>query len=142
MDQFISFITQHWILSTAFAATGVALLSLEFLNTTQGARQLSPQQVTQLINHEDAVIIDIRLNERFKQGHILSAINIPSAEVETQLEKLTAHRNKPVIVICDTGQTSATIAAFLKKHDFTRAVSMKGGLNAWKEHQLPLVKGG
>lgn len=140
MEQLGHFLLNHWILSAAFVVIILLLLILELLNQLKGIRQISTQEATSAINHKAALVLDVRPAERFKQGHIIDALNIPAAEIDKQQHKLKDHLTKPIIVVCDTGQNSGTIAALLKKQGFTDITCLKGGLTAWREDQLPLVK--
>lgn len=139
MDQFTTFLLQHWMLSTALLLIIGLLFAFEFRNKLTGVESISPQQATQFINHHNAVIIDVRPADRFQQGHIIAAINIPYAEIETHQAKLKNYQAKPIIIVCDTGQTSAKVAALLKKQGFTQSYSLSGGLAAWRNSQLPLI---
>ncbi|CAM4438473.1 MAG: putative protein YibN [Legionellaceae bacterium] len=140
METFIHFLLNHWILSSAFIIVTLLLLVIEMMNNLTGIAQISPQEATHLINHQNANILDIRPTERFMQGHIIGSINIPSSHIDQQYDKLKAEINKPLIIVCDSGQNSRNIASLLKKQGFSSIVALKNGLNAWKENQLPLVK--
>jgi len=48
--------------------------------------------------------------------------------------------DRPVIVACDTGNTSVRAAGRLKALGFTQAVSLAGGFRAWVQGGLPLEK--
>lgn len=140
MEPFIHFLSNHWILTSLFIIIILLLLTLEFMNNLKGVPQISPQEATRAINHQQALVLDVRSTERFNEGHIIDAINIPSADIDKQHDKLKSHVAKPIIVVCDSGQSSSKIAILLKKQGFTLAASLKGGLKAWRENQLPMVK--
>lgn len=140
IEQFAHFLLSHWILSTAFIVIILLLTGLEFMNNLVGVRQISPQEATHEINHQDAMVIDIRPADRFKQGHIIGAINIPSTDIDKQYDNLKSQMTKATIIVCETGKNAATIAALLKKQGFTLISVLKGGLKTWKENQLPLIK--
>jgi rhodanese-related sulfurtransferase len=44
-------------------------------------------------------------------------------------------------VYCDGGFTSAGAARALRASGFTKVVTLNGGLNSWRQENLPLVKG-
>lgn len=61
----------------------------------------------------NAVIIDVRTPEEFKQGHIHGALNIPLQQISVQMIKVK-QLNKPVITCCRSGMRSASAAGLLK----------------------------
>ncbi len=110
----------------------------------RGARAtaLSTLQVTQLINQQDAVLLDIRDTAAYAGGHILNARNIPMAQLDERAAELGRQKDKtkPVIVYCDTGVRSAAAEATLAKHGFEKVFALNGGLAAWKTAGLPIEK--
>ena len=75
MDHLSQFIVNHWLLWLAF----IGLLLLTFLNELltqkKKAKELLPQSVVDMMNNEDAVVIDLRDKESFKAGHIIDSVN-------------------------------------------------------------------
>lgn len=140
MEQIIVFLLHHWILSASLLAILAALAALEFRTSIRGIKQLNPQQVTQLINREDAVVLDVRDTNLFKNGHIIGAISIPRAQLEKQVAQLNAHKNKPMIIVSDLEQASVQAGVLLQKQGFTQLHSLRGGMNAWRNAELPLSK--
>ena len=70
MDQLIEFATANALLSGIWLAL-VALLLYTFIAPLLApVKNLTTHEVTQKINKEDAVILDIRKPEEFKKGHI------------------------------------------------------------------------
>jgi rhodanese-related sulfurtransferase len=97
-------------------------------------------EATQLINREDALLIDVRDAEEYAKGHILGARNIPLAQLEARVGELEKHKAKPVILSCDTGNRSQGALATLRARGFERAVNLAGGLAAWRQAGLPVEK--
>lgn len=137
MDNFTQFIINHWALFLAL----VVLLILIFANESHAAsndEQLSPQQAVGAINHENAVLFDIRAKDRFKEGHIVDSINADAQSFDKpHMEK---YKNKPLVLICANGQQSTKLAHQLKKQGFKHAKTLKGGITAWKGANLPLTQ--
>lgn len=92
-------------------------------------------QAVQLMNHEDAVVVDVRPLATFQNGHIAQSRNIPVSEIEEKAAKLP--KGKPVIVACDRGQIAMGAAAKLRKAGLERVMVLEGGLNAWVQAGLP-----
>lgn len=140
MDHFITFIIHHWALWLALVLVVGLIIFLEFKERFYGVVSVNPHQATQLINREHATVLDIRTPDEFKQGHIIDAKNIISNDLPNQLPGLEHDKNKPIIIVCYAGQSSLKAGKLLLKHGLTKVYSLKGGLNAWREAKLPVVK--
>lgn len=139
MQDILSFIQNHWMLSIVLVIIFVLLLIIELIRNKQGARRISPQEATQLINHQDAVLVDLRSTDAFKTGHIVGAISIPFAELENKSKKLEKYKSKPIILVCATGVESARATSMLMKTGLT-ALILAGGIRSWRDAEMPLVK--
>jgi rhodanese-related sulfurtransferase len=106
-----------------------------------GGPAVSAAQATQLINREDALVVDVRDPGEFGTGHILGAKNVPLSRIDAVGSEIAAKRKeKPVIVYCDDGARSTKAAGALRSQGFSRVVSLSGGLGAWRQAGLPLEK--
>ena len=103
-------------------------------------RKLSPSDTTRLINHEDAVIIDLRTDGEFRQGHIVNALNIPESQLAERLGKLNKYRARPIIATCRTGQISVKAGGKLVADGFEQVYALNGGILAWEGASLPLTR--
>ncbi len=140
MPQVIEFFRNHPLLVMAFMAIVTALAWTFVAGRSKGIRRLAPNDVTRLINSEDAVVVDVRSDAEFRTGHIINALNIPENQIESNLKKLQKHRGKPIITVCKNGQLSAKAGAALKREGFENVNTLAGGLAAWEAAGLPLAK--
>ncbi|MEJ2045385.1 MAG: rhodanese-like domain-containing protein [Reinekea sp.] len=138
LEQFLEFAINHWILASIWLVLFVLLIITE---GARGGKALSPAQVTQLINKEDATVIDIRAKDDFKSGHLPNSINIPARDMQRRMSELQSYKDKPVILICKTGTTAGATGAILAKEGFTNLSKLRGGIAEWQSSNLPLVKG-
>jgi rhodanese-related sulfurtransferase len=127
--------TDNLMLVGIAASSGLMLL-WPIIQRARAGGSVSAVQAVQLINHEDAVIVDVRPLATFQNGHIAHSQNIPLAELEQKLAKLP--KDKPILVTCDRGQISVSGAARLRKAGFERVAVIEGGLNAWLQAGLPI----
>jgi rhodanese-related sulfurtransferase len=141
MSQYLEFMVNHPVLSGAAVALVATIVTFEIRRATRGFADIEPADTTLLINREDAVLIDVRDAAAFAKRHILNARSVPAAELPDQLERLAKHADKPVVVYCDTGISSARAAAALVRAGFKRVHNLKGGLGAWEAAGLPVTKG-
>ncbi|GGY38972.1 rhodanese-like domain-containing protein [Bacterioplanes sanyensis] len=136
MDQLFEFIGNHvWLVAiwTAF------LLALIWDNRQRSGASVSVAQATVMINKEDAVVLDIRDKKDYRAGHVTNAINIPYANLANRLGELSPHKEKPIILVCKTGQTVSMAGKMLREKGFN-AVRLQGGMMEWTAQNLPVVK--
>ncbi len=138
LEQLLEFIINHWILSSIWVVLFVLLVRTE---SARGGKSITPAEVTQLINKEEATVVDIRNRDDFKSGHLPNSINIPARDLEKRLSELQAYKEKPVILICKTGTTAGASGALMTKQGFTNLNKLRGGITEWQASNLPLVKG-
>lgn len=141
MDQIIAFLGQEWQLTSAFAVLSVALVLVLWRERAAGASRVDPQQATRLMNKEQALVIDLRDNNAFSQGHIVGAKNIPHTRLSQEIADLAKYKSKPVILICDLGRNSASSGTLMRKQGFEKVVMLSGGIQAWRAAGLPLTSG-
>ena len=98
----MDFIKNNLLLIAVAFASG-AMLLWPFVRRTAGGPWVSTLQATQMINREDALVLDVREPAEFAKGHILGAKNVPLGDFERRAAELDKHKAKPVIVTCDSG---------------------------------------
>lgn len=145
MSDFLStlpaFLGAHFYLTLAFVGVLIALAATEAQRFMRGYAALTPAGLTQLINRENAVLIDVSNAADFEKGHIPGARSLPMSQFDPQARDLASSRELPVAVVCRTGQASAQAARRLKKAGFSRVFWLDGGLRTWNEAHMPLAKG-
>ena len=65
---------------------------------SRGGATISSQKLVQLVNSENAIVVDVRDANEYSEGHIVDAINIPFANFEARSDELNKHKDQPVIV--------------------------------------------
>ena len=136
----MKFIVDNWMLLAVALASGAMLLWPMIKAGALGGGALSPANAVQLINREKAVVVDVCEPEEFATGHIGGAKNIPVNQLEAQLGQAVKNKALPLIMVCPKGARAARGAAEAKKLGFTNVQVLAGGLNAWKEANLPVEK--
>lgn len=135
------FLGNHFYLTLGFIGVLVALVVTEAQRFTRGYTALTPAGLTQLINRENALLIDVSSVADFEKGHIPGARQVAMSQFDPESKDLAKVRELPVAIVCRNGQTSAQAAQRLKKAGFAKVFWLDGGLGAWTEAQMPLVKG-
>jgi len=140
MEQYIEFLGNHYILSAMWLALFVMVIYSFIGARLRGYQNANPAIATQLINQQDAVIVDVREDNEYASGHIINSIHIPMGYLKDRMKDLEKYKSKPVIVGCKTGQRSGHACATLKKAGFEQVYNLSGGVTAWKADNLPLNK--
>jgi rhodanese-related sulfurtransferase len=140
MERLLEFASNHWALVLALIGILGAIAWTFVYPRIQGVRKVTPLDATQMINHEEAVVLDVRGDAEFKEGHILNSLHIPMKYLSDQMRKLEKYRSRPIITACRTGQQSAGACTMLRKHGFERVYNLSGGILAWQNASLPLTK--
>ena len=105
-----------------------------------GVKEVETLEATQLINHRDAVILDVREDKEFVTGHLPNAKHIPLGQLVARLKDVEKFKNKPIVVNCRSGARSATACGILRKNGFEEVYNLKGGINAWQQANMPVEK--
>jgi rhodanese-related sulfurtransferase len=133
----MEFVGSHWYLFLAL----VVILGLLIHNIVVGGKgSVEPLEATEMINHKDAVVVDVRPAADFAKGHIINAINIPMNGFKNQIATLTKHKAKPIIVNCRSGAQSSIACGQLRKSGFEQVFNLRGGIMAWESANLPLTR--
>jgi rhodanese-related sulfurtransferase len=136
----LEFIQQNIYLVAIAVFSGAMLLSPTF-RSGGGARSLSTGQATMLINREDAQVIDVRDPAEYEAGHLVGSLNIPVGAFDAQAGDLAKYKDKPLILICQTGMRSSGACGRLAKAGFSNVHSLSGGIESWVQAGLPIHKG-
>ena len=136
----MEFIQQNLPLVLLALASGSALVVLT-VRGSSGSKGISPAMATQLINREDAKVIDVRTAEEYSTGHLPDSRNIPLESLGERAGELDKFKESQLILICQTGNRSATACKQLGNLGFTRINNLDGGIAAWRTAGLPLKKG-
>ncbi len=139
MEHITQFAINHWQLCLALVVLLILIGLNELFTQMTSPKALSPQSAVEKINHDSAVVIDIRNQEAFASGHIINAIRA-SAE-DFSLPRMQKYKSKPIILVCSKGIQAQTLASKLKSDGFTSTMVLAGGMTAWQSAGLPLVKG-
>ena len=134
----MKFLVDNWYLILA-ALTSGGLLLWPALQRMGGPNRVSVPEAVRLINREKAVLIDVSEPAEFAAGHATQARNIPFGSLEGS-RALPSNKAVPLLLMCPTGARAQRAVATLRKLGYEKATAVMGGLNAWREAQLPVEK--
>jgi rhodanese-related sulfurtransferase len=94
---------------------------------------LTPEDLRALITDGRApVILDVRSEGEFADGHVPGAVNIPFQQVGARITDVPARPDEPIVVYCGHGPRAWIAARALRAHGFSNVSSLKGHWAAWK----------
>jgi glyoxylase-like metal-dependent hydrolase (beta-lactamase superfamily II)/rhodanese-related sulfurtransferase len=85
-------------------------------------------------------ILDVRNQSEWEAGHIDQAHHLSLKELPAQIEALPFAPNDPVALVCASGVRSSLASSILLHHGYREVYNVAGGMNAWREAQLPVVE--
>lgn len=141
MTELFAFFGRHPMLSLALAGITLALIYTELARLWQGFKALKPAELTALMNRDNALVVDIRALNDFQQGHIAGSKNVLMSQFDPENKQLASAKALPVVVVCKTGMSAVGAAKRLVKAGFEKVHVLDGGIAAWEQAGLPLVKG-
>ena len=141
LPDLLAFAGRHPLLSLALLGLTLAIVFNELSAVTRGFKVLGPAALTALVNRDNALVVDLRPHADFEKGHIPGSKNVLLSQFDPENKQLAAARSLPVVLVCKAGQASGDAAKRLRKAGFERVYVLDGGIAAWQQADLPLVKG-
>ena len=135
----LEFVQHNLMLVGVAAASGSMLLWQTFGDRLSGLNQVSTAEATRLMN-DDALMLDVREDKEWAEGHIPNARHIPMAQLSKRLAELDKLKDKPIVVSCRSGHRSASVCRTLKKNGFENVHNLAGGILAWEQAGLPVTR--
>lgn len=140
MQEYTEFFQAHPVLVFIWVGLVVGVV----VSTIKAARSkvalVSQHEAVQLLNHSQAVIIDIRSSDHFQKGHISDSVNIQFSELQKPpLTRLQKFKGRPVIAVCEMGHQSEKAAQILVEEGFEQVYNLQGGMSDWQAKNMPVV---
>ena len=136
-----TFVGNHLALSALFVILLVAVIVTQLMTLLRKYKELTPAGLTLLMNRESPLLVDISPRDSFEKGHIPGAKHVLMSQFDPENKDLAKAKSLPVVVICRSGQTAQGAAQRLVKAGFEKVYYLGGGMGAWTQAQLPVVKG-
>jgi sulfur-carrier protein adenylyltransferase/sulfurtransferase len=100
--------------------------------------EVDATRARELIDDGEPVIVDVREQEEWDEGHIPGAVHIPRGHLESRIERAAPDPARPVVVYCSAGNRSAFAAKTLGELGYEDVVSLAGGFTDWKRNGFPV----
>jgi len=134
----MAFVEKNWILILAFVLSGAMLLWPLLQRRMSAMKEVGTLEAIQLMNRNNAVLLDVRETNEFTGGKLPNALHIPMSQLASRAAELAKLTARPVVVYCSLGRRARGAGAELAKAGFGDIYVLQGGLKAWKDAGLPL----
>ncbi|CUX96691.1 rhodanese-like domain-containing protein [Candidatus Doolittlea endobia] len=141
MQEIIQFVGNHPMLILLWIVLSGTLIFITCQSRFSKLGNITRDEAIRLINKEDAMIIDLRNQDDYRQGHIINSLNLTKEDIRCgKLGVLEKTKDKPVIIVCSIGTLSRGPAQNLIKIGFERVYILKEGISGWNKENLPLIQ--
>lgn len=123
------------LLIIVIAAVGLAM---PYITARRFGPQVDSKTAVQLINKQNALVIDVRAAKDFAKGRIARSVNMPADQIQSRLSELP--KDRPIIVVDQTGVLSKGAARLLRGVGFQQVFVLESGLLGWQRDKMPLSK--
>ncbi len=107
-------------------------------NAKRNINEIPPAQAAAESQRGDAVLIDVREESEWREGHAQNATHLSRGVIEVEIEEKISDTRQPIICYCGGGGRSALAAESLQKMGYENVRSIAGGFKAWQEANLPI----
>lgn len=142
LQEIMLLLSRHPILSLTWITLLAAVIITTFNSYFSKIKEIYNTEATYLINKENAIIVDIRNRDEYRNGHLANSTSLLYNEIKTgHLGNLKNNKARIIIIICNNGHFSHEAAKDLNKAGFQHVMILKGGIASWNAENLPLVTG-
>jgi rhodanese-related sulfurtransferase len=101
-----------------------------------------PAELHNSLSRPEALLIDVREPDEYRQGHIAGSVNIPRGMLEFRISNEPALQNldRPIFVYCKTSGRAALSVVAIQGMGFRKVQSLAGGFDAWVADGRPVAK--
>lgn len=116
------------------AMAGVLLAALLLAGSALGEifyRKITQEEAAQIMaGDEDFLLLDVRMEEEYDEGHIPGAINLPNEDIDTEPPEALPDKNQMILVYCRSGRRSREASEKLAALGYTQVLEF-GGIITW-----------
>ena len=131
----MEFIANNIILLTALIILVILIINLESKSLFGKVQKLSCEELTKLLNNSKITLIDIRTEEEFNTGHIITAKNMSLDDIKN----IDTKKNNTCVAYANTDSDALKAATMFSKLGIDQAFYLEGGIKSWVENSMPLT---
>jgi sulfur-carrier protein adenylyltransferase/sulfurtransferase len=100
--------------------------------------EIDAARARDLIASGDPLVVDVREQDEWDEGHIPGAVHIPRGNLESRIERAAPDPSRPVLLYCSAGNRSAFAAKTLEEMGYEDVTSLADGFTDWKRNGFPV----
>ena len=102
-------------------------------------KQVNSQEFNQLISKNKGVLLDVRTEREFKNGHIENSGQLNFYARDFRQRLLLLPKDQPVYLYCNTGWRSNIAASYLIRNGYTQVYNLEHGIMEWEQADFPVT---
>jgi rhodanese-related sulfurtransferase len=126
----------------ALAFSWAVLLAAPLPGCTQSsAESISGPELAAKLGHEGApVVLDVRSEAEYREGHIPGALHLPHHEAAARAREIPGPRSAPIVVTCERGPRALAAKEALEGEGFEQVLVLEGHMTGWRAAGLPVER--
>jgi sulfur-carrier protein adenylyltransferase/sulfurtransferase len=100
--------------------------------------EVDATRARELIDAGDLLLLDVRNQDEWDEGHIPGAVHIPRGNLESRIERAAPDAAQPVLIYCAVGNRSVFATRTLEEMGYADVSSLSGGFTDWKRNGFPV----
>lgn len=112
----------------------VTAVKIELINSEMKLKaeykKITQEEAKKMIDSENIIVLDVRTQQEYDEGHIKNAILLPVTEIDKKAEAILKNKNEKIFVYCRSGNRSQTASKLLIEMGYTEVYDF-GGIIDW-----------
>lgn len=146
MDQLLEFAGNNLLVVLLFFGILIAIVINELATLKRPYKPVSVHELTGMINRDETVILDVRSDTDFNNGHIVDSAHVLPSQVTPDIKALKKRGTRSITLVCKSGRSASMMAAKLHQAyaktdaDAPTVYWLDGGITAWRAAEMPTQK--
>jgi rhodanese-related sulfurtransferase len=102
--------------------------------------EVSAADAADIIATRSPLILDVRTPGEYKRARLKNSVLIPVQVLQQNLDKLSAYKDREILVYCATGNRSTVASKILIDNGFSRITNLRRGIVDWYKQKYPIVQ--
>ena len=140
MRETMSHLPRFWLMTGLLAVVLAACTAPDDdSKRAAGPKSITAEELAEKIQFSQApLILDVRSEEEYAEGHIPGALNIPHAELPDRLSEIDAAKTDEIVVHCRSGYRAGIAGKVLVEAGYSDVRDLDGHMNAWESGGYPI----
>jgi molybdopterin/thiamine biosynthesis adenylyltransferase/rhodanese-related sulfurtransferase len=100
--------------------------------------EVNATRARELIDSGDILLVDVRNQDEWDEGHIPGAVHIPRGNLESRIERAAPDPSQTLVIYCAVGNRSVFATRTLEELGYVDVASLAGGFTDWKRNGFPV----